>query len=416
MECLPFYYRASDQVQQPIFYQHVVSPPPSPTSHGSQQEESTYGEEEGEIVDLEDSASNKAARDSALLRTAEILQDENRIKIFTSGKDRDLGRREGKPKINVNPDLSYSWLHTPEPTNLTDTHGLWAEDISFPTAKTHHVPSTYKGNPDKLQTACEDSFLEEFLQAPKLSDKNKILLPTIAFHSSEYNIAQHNPGPDLDLMLRGCIHENFVTDEVISMVSGLLSWLTYHVTHNAEGIPAEVLLKQFKDRLSLISDMTQIASQSNLRARNEVLATWAKNKVSLREQVLKDSAGPSRTQEVLKNTSLLGKSLFGEVPEHVRDELRFNVGQSLKLRLLRNGNNYGSATPSTSGASKRQATSQGARTSNAKRRDDYRGGQIPAFHTTQNDSTYKQGGFQDNQTPRPKRGAGRARGRRSGNR
>ena len=171
-------------------------------------------------------------------------------------------------------------------------------------------------------------------------------------------------------MLRVCIHENFVTDEVISMVSGLLSWLTYHVTHNAEGIPAEVLLKQFKDRLSLISDMTQIASQSNLRARNEVLATWAKNKVSLREQVLKDSAGPSRTQEVLKNTSLLGKGLFGEVPEHVRDELRFNVGQSLKLRLLRNGNNYGSATPSTSGASKRQATSQGARTSNAKRRDD----------------------------------------------
>ena len=86
MECLPFYYRASDQVHQPIFYQHVVSPPPSPTSHGSQQEESTYGEEEGEIVDLEDSASNRAARDSALLRTAEILQDENRIKIFTSAR------------------------------------------------------------------------------------------------------------------------------------------------------------------------------------------------------------------------------------------------------------------------------------------------------------------------------------------
>ena len=87
-------------------------------------------------------------------------------------------------------------------------------------------------------------------------------------------------------MLRGCIHENFVTDEVISMVSGLLSWLTYHVTHNAEGIPADVLLKRFKDCLSLISDMTQIASQGSLRARNEVLATWAKNQVSLREQML----------------------------------------------------------------------------------------------------------------------------------
>ena len=416
MECFPIYYRVSDQVHQPIYHQHVAYPPRSPSSHGSQQEESNYGEEEGEIVDTEDSASNRAARDSALLRTAEILQDENRIKIFTSGKDRDLGRREGKPKINVNPDLSYSWLHSPEPTNPTDTHGLWSKDIRFPTATTNHVPSNYKGNPDKLQTAYEDSFLEEFLQAPKLADKNKIILPTIAFQSSEYSIGQHNPGPDLDFMLRGCIHENFVTDEVLGMVSGLLSWLTYHVAHNAEGIPADLLIKQFKDRLSLISDMTQIASQSNLRARNEVLATWAKNKVSLRDQVLKDSAGPSRTQEILKNTSLLGKGLFGEVPEHVRDELRFNVGQSLKLRLLRNGNNYGSSIPSTSGASKRPATSQGARMSSAKRRDDYRGGQTPAFHTFQNEPSYKKGGFQGNQNPRPKRGAGRARGRRSGSR
>ena len=393
----------------------MSSPPPSPTSHSSQQEESDIEEEEREVVDPEDSASNRAARDTALLRTAEILQDENRVKLFTSGKDRDLGRREGKPKINVNPDLTFSWLHTPEPTNLTDTHGIWPKENHFPTAKAHHMPSNYKGNPDKLQTAYEDSFLEEFLQAPMFADKNKIMLPTIAFQSSEYNIDQLNPGPALDFMLRGCIHENFVTDEVISMVNRLLSWLTYHVTHNAEGIPANILLKQFKDRLSLISDMTQIASQSNLRARNEILATWAKNKVSLRDKVLKDSSGPPRTQEILKSTSLLSKGLFGEVPEHVRDELRFNVGQPLTLKLIRNGNNYSSSNPSTSGASKRQAPY--SRGSGSKRaREDYRGGHIPAFHSYQKEQTYQKGGFQGNQNPRQKRGAGRARGRGSGSR
>ena len=77
-----------------------------------------------------------------------------------------------------------------------------------------------------------------------------------------------------------------------------------------------------------------LGSQCNLRGRHSTLASYTKNKIALREEVLQDFSGPDHTKNILKGTSLFHKYLFGPLPESFRDSVLSKGGQNLSLRFV----------------------------------------------------------------------------------
>ena len=235
--------------------------------------------------------------------------------FINSNTQRDLDNSETSPKIKINPDLTGSWLVTPDPLNDLDSCGLWPASTKFPGNRNNQTPTFEQKVPGRLPAAFDQKQLKNFITSNKWDEGNKpIRLHPQAFEPAEYKMDSTNPASTLDFILRQGFFDNLISDEVFAMEGCLLKSLINNISTNADNMDSKQLKKAVLEDLDLIRDVHKLGSQTTLRQRNSFLAAFTRNKISFREAVLKDCSGPSLSRESVKGSSLFSPELFGALP------------------------------------------------------------------------------------------------------
>ena len=121
----------------------------------------------------------------------------------------------------------------------------------------------------------------------------------------------------MDRCLRAQLTDNLITDELIDMTDKLVA-IALDIPKNNPGATAQELIDLLMDILELINTSVILSAASNLRGRHTILASIVKNKLTLRDEVLRvhsGGAGSAFTIEVLRGSSFFSAELFGALPD-----------------------------------------------------------------------------------------------------
>ena len=121
----------------------------------------------------------------------------------------------------------------------------------------------------------------------------------------------------MDRFFRDQLTDNLITDEFIDTTEKLVN-LGLNIPKNNPGASDDSLIDLLVKNLELISTSVILSAASNLRGRHTILASIVKNKLTLRDEVLKahnGGAGSAHTKEVLRGSSFFSADLFGALPE-----------------------------------------------------------------------------------------------------
>ena len=262
-----------------------------------------------------DKSETKNKRQLELIKKLSNILPEKFL-FVNSNTQRDLDNSESSPKIKINPDLTGSWLVTPDPLNDLDSCGLWPSNTKFPGTRNNQTPTFEQKVPGRLPAAFEQNKLKNFITSNKWDESSKpIRLHPQAFEPSEYKMDPANPASTLDFILRQGFFDNLISDEVFAMGGCLIDSLMDNISINAGNMDPNQLKKAILEDLGLIRDVHKLGSQTTLRQRNSFLAAFTRNKISSREAVLKDCSGPSLSRESVKGSSLFSPELFGNLPD-----------------------------------------------------------------------------------------------------
>ena len=192
--------------------------------------------------------------------------------------------------------LSRAWrapgLLRLKPT-FPDTVGYWSRHTKFPgSSDTNHVPHNFKNlTPLKFTFHIVDNDLEAFLSPTKWSDKGRyIRLNSEVFESASYHVPASNTCPTVDKCLRDQLTDNLITDEFIDTTEKLVN-LGLNIPKNNPGASDDSLIDLLVKNLELISTSVILSAASNLRGRHTILTSIVKNKLTLRDEVLKAHNG-----------------------------------------------------------------------------------------------------------------------------
>ena len=111
----------------------------------------------------------------------------------------------------------------------------------------------------------------------------------------------------------------------------------------------------FTEKRNLIRKSVLLSSANNLRGRHNILSGIVRNKLVLREEVLKahwGGAGSDNTKEALLGSSFFSPDLFGPVPESISQNCVKNPSLILKPRKASSARDNAPthSSPSTSSA------------------------------------------------------------------
>ena len=255
---------------------------------------------------------------------------------MNNSRDRAIVKVDEVPKLKINPDFADSWFDTPKSEYAADTSGYWPPDTNFPRVGSYLVPEAYKKKiPLPIANKCESKHLEDFLQAGKMDTNNNIKLNTLIFDKAQYKLPKYHLGPVLDAFIREELHDNLITDEILGLNDSLLDATLDEIRLNPSGLSADELLEIMYENIKTIRSVNTLGSQCNLRGRHSILASYTKNKMAMREEVIQDHSGSEHAKNILKGTSLFHKDLFGPLPESFRDNVLLSKGgQSHSLKFI----------------------------------------------------------------------------------
>ena len=241
--------------------------------------------------------------------------------MASEGRQRSLINIEGVPKIILNPSWEGSWMDTPKATG-SNAIGVWPAKTKFPgTAEHMMVPGDFKNKlPLKFDYHIKDPELKTYLEAPKMVDsKGHIRVNPVVFQSSSFALPKGNLCPTVDKFLKEQLTDNLITDEYIDTTDNLVKSASHIPTDNP-GLDKSAVVALLLDKLNLTRKSVLLSSASNLRGRHNILSGIVRNKLALREEVLrahKGGAGSVATKEALLGSSFFSPDLFGPVPESI---------------------------------------------------------------------------------------------------
>ena len=277
--------------------------------------------------------------------------------MASEGRHRSLINIDGVPKIIVNPSWEGSWMDTPRATG-SNSIGVWPPKTKFPgTADNIMVPGDFKHKvPIKFDFHIKDPELRAYLEAPKMADnKGLIRVNPVVFESSSFALPKGNLCPTVDKFLKEQLTDNLITDEFIDTTDNLVKAASHIPTDNP-GLDKTAVVALLVDKRNLIRKSVLLSSASNLRGRHNILSGIVRNKLALREEVLrahKGGAGSDNTKEALLGSSFFSPDLFGPVPESISQNCVRNPLLILKPHKTSSvrDNSSAQSTPSTSSAS-----------------------------------------------------------------
>ena len=180
----------------------------------------------------------------------------------------------------------------PKPT-ASDTVGYWPRYTKFPgSSDVTHVPTDEKKlTPIKFLYYTEDELLESFLSPARMTDRSgNLWLNPEVFASASFHVPSSSVCPWLDKGLRAQLVDNLVTDELIDITDKLITIALDIPNTNPNATPKEIV-NLIMDVLELINTSVILSSASNLRGRHTTLTSIVKNKLFLRDEVLKAHSG-----------------------------------------------------------------------------------------------------------------------------
>ena len=224
------------------------------------------------------------------------------------------------------------------------------------------VPADSKHKvPLKFDYHINDTELKTYLEAPKMLDnKGYIRVNPVVFESSSFALSKSNHCPTVDKFLREQLADNLITDEFIDTTDNLVKSASHIPTDNPR-LDSKAVVDLLLDKLNLIRKSVLLSSASNLRGRHNILSGTVRNKLVLREEVLRlhrGRAGSDNTKEALLGSSFFSPDLFGPVPESISQNCVKNpllILKPCKTSTVRNSS-PAQPTPSTSSAFVEQAS------------------------------------------------------------
>ena len=250
----------------------------------------------------------------------DIVKHETRGKVHveSDGRHRSIVRSERDPVLILCPNLEGSWFVVPKPA-APDTVGYWPKYTKFPSpAEVTHAPSDDKKlMPIKFLYYIEDELLKSFLAPTKLTDKNgNLWLNPEVFSSVAFHVPSSNICSWLDRSLRAQLLDSLVTDELIDMTNKLID-VALDIPNNNPNTDPKEITDLILDILELINTSVILSAASNLRGRHTTLTSIVKNKLILRDEVLKvhsGGVGSLVTKAVLRGSSFFVAELFWPLP------------------------------------------------------------------------------------------------------
>ena len=160
--------------------------------------------------------------------------------------------------------------------------------------------------------------LESFLSPAKWTDRSgNLWLNLEVFASASFHVPASNVCPSVDKGLRAQLTDNLITDELID-ITDKLTTIALDIPKDNPNATAQEIIDLIMDILELINTSVILSSASNLRGRHSTLTSIVKNKLTLRDEVLRvhtGGAGSAFTKEVLRGSSFFSADLFGALPE-----------------------------------------------------------------------------------------------------
>ena len=148
-----------------------------------------------------------------------------------------------------------------------------------------------KLTPLKFLYYVEDDLFRSFLSPAKWTDKSGyIWLNSEVFASASFHVPSSNMCPSIDKCLRAQLTDNLITDELID-ISDKLTTLALDIPKDNPRATAQELIDLIMDVLELINTSVILSAASNLRGRHTTLASIVKNKLTLRDEVLRVHSG-----------------------------------------------------------------------------------------------------------------------------
>ena len=237
----------------------------------------------------------------------------------TEGRHRSLTALERDPVIILNPSLEGSWFILPKPV-APDTVGYWPRHTKFPgSSDSTHVPyDERKLTPLKFLYHVQDDLLESFLSPARWTDRSgNLWLNSEVFASASFHVSASNVCPSVDRGLRAQLTDNLITDELIDITEKLTT-IALDIPKDNPNATAQEIINYIMDMLELINTSVILSSASHLRGRHSTLTSIVKNKLTLRDEVLRvhtGGAGSAFTKEVLRGSSFFSADLFGALPD-----------------------------------------------------------------------------------------------------
>ena len=279
-----------------------------------------------------------------------------KIHMASEGRHRSLINIGGTPHLILNPSWEGSWMDTPKALG-GNSIGVWPAKTKFPgTAENILVPADFKHKlPLKFDFHIKDPELKTYLEAPRMTDnKGSIRVNPVVFESSSFALSKNHFCPIVDKFLKDQLTDNLITDEFIDMTDNLVRSASHIPTDNP-GLDTSAVNALLIDKLNLIRKSVLLSSANNLRGRHNILSGIVRNKLVLREEVLRahwGGAGSDNTKEALLGSSFFSPDLFGPVPESISQNCVRNPSLILKPRKTSSAkdNSPAQSSPSTSSA------------------------------------------------------------------
>ena len=269
-----------------------------------------------------------------------------KVHVEAGNRHRSIIRTEKDPVINLCPDLEGSWLVVPKPM-APDTVGYWPKYTKFPGhSDLIRAPSDAKKLlPIKFLHYTENDLLKSFLDpATKLVNKDNYLwLNPEVFQSAEFHNHSSNNGSWIDRSLRAQLLDNLITDELIDMSLQLIDRALDIPTKNPDLQPKDIT-NLIEETLELLDTSVILSSASNLRGRHTLITSIVKNKLALRDEVLRAHSGGVCSKEILRGSNFLSPDLFGPLPSSLLT--RCALSSLYMLSPLKSSSSGGQSTSS----------------------------------------------------------------------
>ena len=170
--------------------------------------------------------------------------------------------------------------------------GVWPAKTKFPGTDNIMVPGDFKNKvPIKFDFHIKDPELKTYLEAPRMADnKGLIRVNPVVFESSSFALSKSHLCPTVDKFLKEQLTDNLITDEFIDTTDNLVRSASHIPTDNP-GLDKNAVNALLIDKLNLIRKSVLLSSASNLRGRHNILSGIVRNKLALREEVLRAHRG-----------------------------------------------------------------------------------------------------------------------------